>query len=98
LKTYELLTVVKPTLDQEEVDKLVEKLEETIKSYKGKTVSNDKMGRKRLSFEVAGFRDGYFATLTFELPENKVVDLKRQLRLNENVIRTMFVEASKVNA
>ena len=85
-------------MDQEEVDKIIEKLEETIKSYKGKTVSVDKIGRKKLAFEIATFRDGNFTTLTFELPENKVADLKRQLRLNENIIRTMFVEASKVNA
>ena len=89
---------MKPALDQEEADKVIEKIEETIKSYKGKVVSEDKMGRKRLAFEVAGAKDGYFSTITFELPEAKVADLKRQLRLNESIIRTMFVEASKVSA
>ncbi len=98
MKTYELLTIIKPTLDQEESDKIIEKIEETVKSYKGKVVSTDKMGRKRLAFEVATFKDGYFSTITFELPEEKVADLKRQLRLNESIIRTMFVEASKVSA
>lgn len=98
MKTYELLVVIKPTMDQEEVDKLIDKLEETIKSYKGKTVSTDKIGRKRLAFDIASFRDGFFATIKFDLAEDKVADFKRQLRLNENIIRTMFIEASKVSA
>ena len=85
-------------MDQEEVDKVIEKIEETIKGYKGNVVSTDKMGRKRLAFDVANFRDGFFVTQRFELPADKVVDLKRQLRLNDSVLRTMFVEASKVMA
>lgn len=85
-------------MDQDEVEKIIEKIAETIKGYKGKVISTDKIGRKRLAFEVANFRDGYFVTQRFELPEDKVADLKRQLRLNDNIIRTMFVTASKVMA
>lgn len=85
-------------MDQEEVDKVIAKVEETVKGYKGNVVSTDKMGRKRLAFEVANFRDGFFVTQKLQLPEDKVADFKRQLKLNENIIRTMFVEASKVSA
>lgn len=85
-------------MDQEEVDKVIEKIEETVKSYNGKVVSTDKMGRKRLAFEVASFRDGFFVAQKMEIPADKVADFKRMLKLNENIIRTMFVEASKVSA
>lgn len=98
MKTYELLAIIKPTMDQEEVDKVIEKIEETVKSYNGNVVSTDKMGRKRLAFEVASFRDGFFVAQKLQIPADKVVDFKRMLKLNDNVIRTMFVEASKVSA
>ncbi len=98
MKTYELLAIIKPTMDQEEVDKVIEKIEETIKGFKGNVVSTDKMGRKKLAFEVANFRDGFFVAQKLQLPADKVVDFKRQLKLNDNVIRTMFVESSKVSA
>ncbi len=98
MKTYELLAIIKPTMDQEEVDKVIEKIEDTVKNYNGTVVSTDKMGRKRLAFEVASFRDGFFVAEKMQLPEDKVADFKRMLRLNENIIRTMFVEASKVSA
>ena len=98
MKTYELLAIIKPTMDQEEVDKVVEKIEETVKGYNGSVVSTDKMGRKRLAFEVESFRDGFFVSQKMQLPADKVADFKRMLKLNENIIRTMFVEASKVSA
>ena len=98
MKTYELLAILKPNLDQEEVDKFTEKLDTTVSSLKGKTVETNKDGRKRLPYEVKGYSDGYILTTVVELPEEEVVEFKRVLSLNDNIIRTMFVEISKVKA
>ena len=98
MKTYELLAILKPNLDQEEVDKFTEKLDTTVSSLKGKTVETNKDGRKRLPYEVKGYTDGYMLTTVVELPEEEVVEFKRVLSLNDNIIRTMFVEISKVKA
>lgn len=96
MKTYELLTILKPNLDQEEVDAFADKLNSTIDSLKGKTTETEKAGRKRLPYEIKGYTDGYMMTTLFELPEDQVAELKRLIRINDNIIRTMFVEAKKV--
>ncbi len=95
MKNYELLTIFKPNLDAEEVDKLVAKLEETISGFGGKVVSTDKIGRKKLAYDVQNFRDGFFFSAVLSLPANQVAEFRRQLRLNENILRTMFMEASE---
>lgn len=99
MKTYELLTVFKPNLDTEEADKLIAKINDIIVEFGGKVLSTDKIGRKKLAYDIQNFRDGYFTTLTLELPADKVAEFKRQLRLSDNILRTMFMEASsKVSA
>ena len=95
MKNYELLTVLKPSLDAEELDKEIEKISDEVKSYKGSVNSVDKMGRKKLAYDVQSYRDGYFAVLNLSVPADKVVDFKRNLKLNENVIRFMFMENAK---
>ena len=95
MKNYELLTIFKPNLDADEVDKNLAKLEETIISYTGKVLSVDKIGRKKLAYDVQKFRDGFFVTQILTIPADKVVDFKRQLKLNDSVIRFMFLEAGK---
>lgn len=95
MKNYELLTVFKPNLDADEVDKNLSKLEETISSYKGKVVSTDKIGRKKLAYDIQNFRDGFFVTQIISVPADKIVEFKRQLKLNDNIIRIMFLEVSK---
>ena len=98
MKTYELLAILKPNLDQDEVDKFTEKLESTVNGLSGKTLELNKEGRKRLPYEVKGFSDGYMLTTVIELPEEQVVEFKRVLKLNDNIIRTMFVDVKKVKA
>lgn len=98
MKNYELLAIFKPNLDVEEVDKNLAKLEELVVSYKGKVLETDKIGRKKLAFNVQKFRDGFFVSQMLTLPADKVVDFKRQLKLNDSIIRTMFLEASKTLA
>ena len=95
MKNYELLAVLKPSLDQEELDKVVESISEEIKSYKGSVESVDKMGRKKLAYDVQGYRDGYFTNLIVSIPAASIVEFKRNLKLNENVLRFMFMEVSK---
>ncbi len=96
MKTYELLAIIRPNMDSEEVDGIVDKLSELVKSYNGEVKNISKMGRKKLAYEVQKFRDAYFTAIQLSIPEQKVAEFKRQLRLNDAIIRTMFMEVSKV--
>ena len=90
MKKYDLFTIIKPNLDNEEADKVVARVEEIVKTLGGEVLEADKMGRKKLAFEVAGFTDGFVVNQVVNLPADKVADLKRQLKLNDSVIRIMF--------
>lgn len=95
MKNYELLAIFKPSLDSEELDKVVDKISEEIKSYKGSISSIDKMGRKKLAYDVQGYRDGYFTNMILSIPAESIVEFKRNLKLNDNVLRFMFMEEAK---
>lgn len=95
MRNYELMTIFKPNLDAEEVDKLIEKIDSIIADFGGKVESTDKVGRKKLAYEIQNFRDGFFATTILTLPADKVAEFKRQLRLNDNILRTMFMEVAE---
>ena len=95
MKTYELLTVFKPNLDAEEVDKLIAKISDTIVEFGGKVESTDKIGRKKLAYDIQNFRDGFFFSAILSLPADQVAEFRRQLRLNDSILRTMFMEASE---
>lgn len=95
MKNYELLAIFKPNLDAEDVDKVLEKISLDVSEVGGNVETVEKIGRKKLAFDIEKFRDGFFTTMILTLPADKVAEFKRQLRLNDNVLRTMFVEVSK---
>ncbi len=94
MKNYELLAIFKPNLDAEEIDKAVEKISSTVSEFGGNVVSTDKTGRKKLAYDIQNFRDGFFTTMVLALPADKVAEFKRQLRLSDNILRTMFMEVA----
>ena len=98
MREYELMTIIKPNLDAEEVEKVIDKISATVTELGGSIDNVDKTGRKKLAYDIQNFRDGFFATTILELPADKVAEFKRQLRLNDNILRTMFLEVASVNA
>ena len=95
MKNYELLTIFKPSLDSEELDKAVDKISSDVKAAKGEVSSVDKMGRKKLAYDLQGYRDGFFTTMIVSLPADVIVEFKRNLKLNDNILRFMFMEVAK---
>ena len=61
----------------------------------GKIESRDKMGRRKLAYDIQKTRDGFFVNTILSMPADKVADLRRSLKLNDNVLRTMFLEVSE---
>ena len=95
MKKYELLTILKPNLDSDEVDKVIEKLDADLAELGGKVESRDKMGRRKLAYDIQKSRDGFFVNTVLSLPAEKVADYKRALKLNDNVLRTMFLDVTE---
>ena len=95
MKNYELLTIFKPSLDSDELDKEIDKISSDIKSVKGEVSSVDKIGRKKLAYDLQGYRDGFFTNMLISLPAETIAEFKRNLRLNDNILRFMFMEAAK---
>lgn len=98
MKNYELLTIFKPNLDVEEVDKNLAKIEDVVKSYDGSVQSVDKIGRKKLAYDIQKFRDGFFVSQVISIPADKVSDLNRQLRLTDSIIRIMVLDVTNAVA
>lgn len=93
---YDLFTIIKPNLDNDEADKVVTRVEDSIKALGGEVFSCEKAGRKKLAYEVAGFMDGFMVSQVVSVPSDKIVEFKRQLKLNDSIIRTMFTKKENV--
>ena len=82
----------------EGIDQIITNIEDTIKGMGGNIISTDKMGRKKLAYEVNKAIDGFYLSFLIELEQAKVAELRRYLKLNDNVLREFTTIYTKEKA
>ena len=90
-RLYEVMFIVRPDVEDEEADKLIESLSATVKNGGGVVKSAEKLGRRKLAYQVRKFNDGNYILLTLEANGAVVLELERRLRVTEQVIKFITV-------
>lgn len=97
MNTYEVLIIFKPIMDVENVDAILNQFEKNVvAANQGEIVEADRIGRKRLAFEVNRFKDGFLTLYLLKFPPEKVADFRRACQLNEDVLRVTLVRQDEL--
>jgi len=88
---YEVMFIVRPDVAEEDLDKLIAGLEQTITNGGGKLRSTEKLGRRKLAYMVRKFNDGNYVLLTVDADGVLIAELERRLRVSEPVIKFITV-------
>src|ERR1700677_4294234 len=86
---YEVMFIVRPDVADEDLDKLIAALEQTVTGGGGALRSTEKLGRRKLAYTVRKFNDGNYVLLTIDADGVLVAELERRLRVSEPVIKFM---------
>ena len=94
-RTYEVMFIVRPDLEEAEIDKLVEGFSTTITNGGGEVKTVEKMGRRRLAYTVRKFNDGFYVLLIIAAAGSLVTEIERRLRVSEQVIKFITVRTDE---
>jgi len=90
-RTYEIMFIVRPDVEEAELDKLVEGFSANVTSGGGEVKSVEKMGRRRLAYTVRKFNDGFYVLLNVAAQGSLITEIERRLRVSEQVIKFITV-------
>ena len=90
-RSYEIMFIIRPDMEEADVDKLVEGFSGNITSGGGEVKTVEKMGRRRLAYTVRKFNDGQYVLLTVAAPGALIAEIERRLRVSEPVIKFITV-------
>jgi len=94
-RTYELMFIVRPDMQDEDLDKLISTLESQATTA-GATLKNvERMGKRRLAYMVRNFSDGMYILFTLEGNGEHIHELERRLRVTEPVIKFLTVRVDE---
>ena len=94
-RSYEVMFIVRPDVVEEELEKLLTTIQGHATSG-GATVKNvEKMGKRRLAYEVKKFQEGQYVLMTLNSEGAAIHELERRLRVSEPVIKFITVRTDE---
>jgi len=91
LRTYELMYILDPTLDETATEALVKQVEEFITKQNVTIEKTDRWGRRRLAYRIGRHHDGYYVLSVLKSSPEAVTELERKLRVTDGVLRFITV-------
>ena len=92
IRHYETMFIVKTTLTEEEIKNQIDTVKGNIEKNGGTIVAVDNMGNRELAYEIQKNRRGYYYVIYFQAPSESILELERNYRVNENILKFMFIK------
>jgi small subunit ribosomal protein S6 len=92
---YELMVILDPEIDERTVAPSLDKFLNVIRTDGGTIDNVDIWGRRRLAYEINKKAEGIYAVVNFTATSAATVELDRQLKLSEAVMRTKVLRAEE---
>ena len=95
MRSYEIMFIVNPNATDEEIDKINSQLEGIITSGGGKVEKIEKMGKRRLAYEVDRHREGFYVLFVIAGNGDIIKECERRLRVMDAVIKYITVRTDE---
>ena len=91
MKNYEIMFIVKPTLSEEDIKKVVKNFQDVITNNGGKITETVEMGQRELAYEIKKFKSGYYYVITLEANDDKAIkEFDRLALISNDIIRHLI--------
>ena len=91
MKAYELMLIMRPNLDDEAREAVLEKVRGILTAEGGTIDSEEAWGKRRLAHEIDHTEEGDYQVVQFHANTATVAELDRVLHITDQVLRFMIV-------
>lgn len=93
MKNYEIMFIIRPTLGEDEVKKVVKDFSEIIKKNGGKVTKEENMGQREFAYEIKDFKSGYYFVFEVEAKDDKAIkEFDRLALINNDIVRHLITK------
>lgn len=89
--SYEMMAIIDPSMEEVSIKKLMDQFMAVITKDGGEVKDTDYWGKRRLAYQINGLSNGFYLVSHFSCTPEACSELDRQMKLNENVVRTKIL-------
>ena len=93
---YEHVFLARQDVSQQQVDALVEQYSGLISEMGGNVAKTEYWGMKSLAFRIKKNRKAHYTLMNIDAPSDAVVEMERQMGINEDVLRFMTIRVDEL--
>jgi small subunit ribosomal protein S6 len=91
MRDYELMTIHRPDLAEDDVDSKIGELETYLSGSEAEVTKRDMWGKRRFAYEIDHLSEGYYTVVTFRAGTETVAGVDRMLSLQDEIVRHKIV-------
>jgi small subunit ribosomal protein S6 len=92
LRTYEMLFLIRPNMEKEELSSQYKNIENIITKHSGKVESIQELGKRTLAYEIKKHKDGIYYLMNVNISPESIKGLESELKLSEPILRMVFMK------
>lgn len=91
MKKYEIMFIVKATMEAEAIKNASSDMQKLITSNKGKVLEFKEMGEKKLAYPIKKELNGYYFVMQVEATHEIISEFDRKASINESILRHLII-------
>ena len=91
MRNYELMILLDPNLQEEEISALIKEVQQTIANNQGKIIKVNQWGKRTLAYDIKNFREAFYIIIDFELEPGNIANIEKSIKFEEKIIRYLLV-------
>lgn len=91
MRDYELMTIHRPDLAEDDVEAKIGELETYLANGEAEVTKRDMWGKRRFAYEIDHLSEGYYSVLSFKADADAIAGVDRMLSLADEVVRHKIV-------
>ncbi|HZV50862.1 MAG TPA: 30S ribosomal protein S6 [Candidatus Dormibacteraeota bacterium] len=90
-RDYEILYIVRPELDEQQVQEAVASVNRLIENVQGTVLKTDVWGKRKLAYEVRHLREGTYVLTDFRVEPDRIPEMEATIKISDTVFRHLIV-------
>ncbi len=95
MNEYESIFVIRPSVSEEGINQLVEKVKNIVEKNGGNVLKTEQWGKRKLAYEIKKEKKGTYVLLQFKGNGQIVSDLERNYRLDDSIIKYLTIRSEQ---
>jgi len=95
MRRYEQIYILRPSLSEEEITRVIENASQVITDDGGSIISLDKWGMRKLAYLIKKEPQGYYVFSDIAATPGAIAEIERKFRIDDAVLKYLTVKISE---